>query len=215
MLTAKDNLRNRLLFIAWGGVKDFWCVTILNLHDTPPPKALEYYYDIPLVGSRFLLFSFLYTLLQRLIPYVPPENHVIPPKKSPPPPTPSGDKYDWFLKDNFLMRIFYSIVTNFDFHWPVFPRLDSREYLCTWVTLQRGHLSRTLYISHRCVFYRLLGNWGDISKPVINRIGNHVHVLYRYIAIAGNRSRCSGSQSVAEVLAVSVVKVVEKEKNKL
>lgn len=132
-----------------------------------------------------------------------------PPKKVHLPFTPSGDKYDWFL------RIFYSIVTNFDFHWPVFPRLDSREYLCTWVTLQRGHLSRTLCISHRCVFYRLLGNWGDISKPVINRIGNHVHVLYRYIAIAGNRSRCSGSQSVAEVLAVSVVKVVGKEKNKL
>lgn len=138
-----------------------------------------------------------------------------PPKKVHSPPTPSGDKYDWFLKVNFLMRIFYSIVTNFDFHWPVFPRLDSREYLCTWVTLQRGHLSRTLCISHRCVFYRLLGNWGDISKPVINMIGNHVHVLYRYIAIAGNRSRCSGSQSVAEVLAVSVVKVVGKEKNKL
>ena len=50
---------------------------------------------------------------------------------------------------------------------------------------------------------------------MINRIGKHVHVLYRYIAIAGNRSRCSGSQSVAEVLAVSVVKVVGKEKNKL
>ena len=47
---------------------------------------------------------------------------------------------------------------------------------------------------------------------MINRIGNHVHVLYRYIAIAGNRSRCSGSQSVAEVVAVSVVKVVVKEK---
>ena len=71
----------------------------------PPPKALEYYYDLSLVGSRFLLFTFLYTLLQRLIPQ----------KKVHPPPTPSGDKYDWFLKDNFLMKIFYSIVTNFDF----------------------------------------------------------------------------------------------------
>lgn len=208
MLTAKDNLRNRLLFIAWGGVKDFWCVTILNLHDTPPPPK----------GSRILLWSsprwqsisFVLLPLYSVATTDPLRSSWkpcdSPPKKSTLLPPPQAIN---------MIYIFYSIVTNFDFHWPVFPRLDSREYLCTWVTLQRGHLSRTLCISHRCVFYRLLGNWGDISKPVINRIGNHVHVLYRYIAIAGNRSRCSGSQSVAEVLAVSVVKVVGKEKNKL
>ena len=71
-----------------------------------------------------------------------------------------------------------------------------------------------VHFAQVCIL-QALGRLGRYQQTSDHRIGNHVHVLYRYIAIAGNRSRCSGSQSVAEVLAVSVVKVVGKEKNKL